>query len=131
VVLAAWYKRELKESILGKVYMNKSRLKGVDQDPKNNQIIYRQYLKAFKKGVFNFIKEDIDKYSNETIPRKYFSGGTVARYDNASLSIVPASLTQLADAAALSPQEDIVTDQNYAMSNMLPDAAMKSSALSF
>jgi len=75
VVLAAWYKLELKESFLGKIYMNKSRLKGVDQDPKNNQIIYQQYLKAFKKGVFNFIKEDVDKYSNENIPRKYFSGG--------------------------------------------------------
>ncbi len=75
VVLAAWYKRELKESFLGKVYMNKDRLKGVDQDPRNNQIIYQQYLKAFKKGVFNFIKEDVDRHSNETIPRKYFSGG--------------------------------------------------------
>jgi len=75
MLLAAWYKRALKESLLGKIYMNKSRIKGVDQDPRNNEIIYQQYLRAFKKGVFNFIKEDVDKYSNETIPRKYFSGG--------------------------------------------------------
>jgi len=75
MVLAAWYKRALKESLLGRIYMNKSRIKGVDQNPNNNEVIYKQYLKAFKKGVFNFIKEDVDKYTNETIPRKYFSGG--------------------------------------------------------
>jgi hypothetical protein len=124
VVLAAWYKRELKESFLGKVYTNKDRLKGVDQDPTNNQIIYQKYLKAFKKGVFNFIKEDVDKYSNETIPRKYFSGGVLTASYNRSVNGKPAlnvnkhpSAAQLADAAALSPQEDIVTEQNYAISN--------------
>ena len=75
MLLAAWYKRALKESLLSKIYADKARVKGVDQDPKNNEQIYRQYLRAYKKGVFNYIKEDIDKYTNETIPRKYFSGG--------------------------------------------------------
>ena len=59
MILAAWYKRALKESLLGRIYANKSRVKGVDQDPKTNEEIYRQYLKAYKKGVFNFIKEDV------------------------------------------------------------------------
>jgi len=77
MLLAAWYKRALKESLLSKIYANKAKVKGVDQDPKTNEEIYRQYLKAYKKGVFNFIKEDVDKYTNETIPRKYFSGGAV------------------------------------------------------
>ncbi|MBF0489848.1 MAG: hypothetical protein HQL15_04435 [Candidatus Omnitrophica bacterium] len=76
MLLAAWYKRALKESLLSKIYANKSKVKGVDQDPKTNEEIYQQYLKAYKKGVFNFIKEDVDKYSHQTIPRKYFSGGT-------------------------------------------------------
>jgi len=75
MIFATWYKQTLKESLLSKIYTDKSKVKGVDQDPKNNEEIYRQYLKAFKKGVFNFIKEDVDKYTNETIPRKYFSGG--------------------------------------------------------
>ena len=75
MVLAAWYKRALKESLLSKIYADKAKVKGVDQDPQTNEQIYRQYLKAYKKGVFNFIKEDLDKYTNETIPRKYFSGG--------------------------------------------------------
>ena len=75
MILATWYKHELKESLLGMVYANQAKVKGVDQNPKNNETIYRQYLKAFKKGVFNYIKEDADKYSNVIIPRKYFSGG--------------------------------------------------------
>jgi hypothetical protein len=77
MILAAWYKHALKESFLGRIYADKSRLKGVDQDPKNNEVIYKQYLRAFKKGVFNYIKEDVDKKSQETIPRKYFSGGAL------------------------------------------------------
>jgi hypothetical protein len=41
------------------------------------KLIYRQYLTGVQRKVcFNFIKEDVDKYTNETIPRKYFSGGT-------------------------------------------------------
>jgi len=83
MILAAWYKRALKNSLLGKIYANKIRLKGVDQPAcrqagthcEANEQIYRQYLKAYKKGVFNFIKEDIDQQTNEIIPRKYFSGG--------------------------------------------------------
>ena len=75
MILATWYKKALKESLLGKVYADRSKVKGVDQDPQNNEVIYQRYLKAFKKGVFNYIKEDVDKYTNETIPRKYFSGG--------------------------------------------------------
>jgi CheY-like chemotaxis protein len=75
MLLAAWYKRSLKESLLGKVYANKAKVKGIDQDPKANEEIYQQYLKAFKKGVFNYIKEDVDRYTHEAIPRKYFSGG--------------------------------------------------------
>jgi hypothetical protein len=77
MLLAAWYKRALRESLLSRIYANKAKLKGVDQDPKANEEIYRQYLKAYKKGVFNFIRDDVDKYSNQTIPRKYFSGGEV------------------------------------------------------
>jgi len=75
MVLAAWYKHALKASLLGEVYANKAKVKGVDQNPKNNEEIYKRYLRAFKKGVFNYIKEDVDKYTNEAIPRKYFSGG--------------------------------------------------------
>ncbi len=78
MILATWYKQALKESILGKVYADKAKIKGVDQNPKNNEQIYQQYLQAFKKGVYNYIKEDEDKFTNQPIPRKYFAGGVGA-----------------------------------------------------
>ena len=36
-----------------------------------------KYLQAYKKGVFNFIREDVDQTTQQTLPRKYFSGGVV------------------------------------------------------
>src|SRR3989338_5284294 len=85
MILAAWYKRALKESLLGKIYADKAKLKGLSSpnasvgDPGHYDIegIYQRYLQAFKKGVYNYIKEDVDKYTHQTIPRKYFSGGAV------------------------------------------------------
>ena len=82
MLLAAWYKRALKESLLSRIYANKAKVKGIDQDPRTNVAIYQQYLKAYKKGVFNFIKDDIDKYTHETIPRKHFSGETAGYSTN-------------------------------------------------
>ncbi|MBF0512165.1 MAG: hypothetical protein HQL13_07565 [Candidatus Omnitrophica bacterium] len=96
MVLATWYKQELKESLLGRIYADKARLKGVDQDPKINKVIYQRYLQAFKKGVFNYIKEDINKYTHETIPRKYFSGGfTKLAMTHAMKVITPESFAQV------------------------------------
>ncbi|MEI8010943.1 MAG: hypothetical protein WCI27_00490 [Candidatus Omnitrophota bacterium] len=77
MLLATWYKMTLKESILAKVYGDRSKVKGIDQDPAKNKEIYQKYVAAFKAGVYNMIKEDVDRYSQETIPRKYFSGGVV------------------------------------------------------
>ncbi len=42
--------------------------------------IYQQYLQAYKKGVFNYIKDDFPPLDGEgkggvAVPRKYFSGG--------------------------------------------------------
>lgn len=77
VILAAWFKQNLKQTLLGQVYVDKAKTKGVDVEDKTvNKKIYEQYLEAFKKGVYNYIKEDTDPVTKEVIPRKYFSGGT-------------------------------------------------------
>ncbi len=76
LILATWYKERLKDSLLGKVYVNQNKTKGIDTwDKEVNRKIYDQYIESFKKGVYNFIKEDIDPATQEIIPRKYFSGG--------------------------------------------------------
>ncbi len=76
LILAKWYKETIKESLLSKVYVDQKKIAGVNtDDPTLKDQIYAQYMEAYKKGVFNYIKEDYDRLSNETIPRKYFSGG--------------------------------------------------------
>ncbi|MBF0570690.1 MAG: hypothetical protein HQL12_02340 [Candidatus Omnitrophica bacterium] len=76
MILASWYKLELKESLLNQVYSNKGKTSGVlSDDPAVKEKIYQQYLQAYKKGVFNYIKEDLDTVSQQPMPRKYFSGG--------------------------------------------------------
>jgi len=80
MILATWYKQNLKESIFAKVYVDKNKTKGVDvKDKAINQKIYNQYLEAFKKGVYDYIKEDYDPTTKQIIPRKYFSGGTALK----------------------------------------------------
>ncbi|MCC6758231.1 MAG: DUF952 domain-containing protein [Candidatus Omnitrophica bacterium] len=96
VILATWYKKALKESLLGKVYADKSKVAGVETDDKDmKQRIYEQYLAAFKKGVYNLIKEESDS-AGDMIPRKYFSGGIKIANFTASSSLLtrPVSLAQ-------------------------------------
>lgn len=76
LILATWYKQNLKESLLGKIYLDKGKTGGLTvADKETSQKIYDQYVAAFQKGVHNFIKEDYDPVTKEIIPRKYFSGG--------------------------------------------------------
>ena len=100
MILATWYKKAFKESLLGKIYTDKAKIKGINQDPRANEAIYQQYLKAFKKGVYNFIREDEDKYTHQSVPRKYFAGGfdrrgLVVRVDQAQASLDKVDLSQV------------------------------------
>lgn len=112
MILATWFKKSLRESLLGKIYVDRSKVKGIEQDPKANEEIYQQYLQAFKKGVYSFIKDDFDKYSQQIIPRKYFSGGII------NTLLPPHGATQL------KPVLKIVNAQS-APPQMLNDLAMK------
>jgi len=79
LILATWYKKKIKDSILEQVYANKNKVAGILSSPNalvgDPQHIYQQYLKAFKKGVYNYIKEENDPVTQQPVPRKYFSGG--------------------------------------------------------
>lgn len=96
VILAAWYKQALKEGLLGKVYTDKAKIAGVEIDDKEmKQKIYEQYLEAFKKGAYNFIKEEEDPTTGDLIPRKYFSGG-IAEFGVSSSGILERETGSLA-----------------------------------
>ena len=96
LILATWYKKKIKDSILAQVYADKNKVKGIEykgsvilgvgmsyrgrplqqgNNPTDVDLIYQQYLQAFKKGAYNYIKEEQDPASLRMIPKKYFSGG--------------------------------------------------------
>lgn len=76
LILAMWYKQRLKESLLGQVYADKNRVKGVDLEDKTiKEKIYKKYLEAFQTGAYNYIREDYGTATQQIILRKYFSGG--------------------------------------------------------
>ena len=126
MVLASWYKLALKDAFLNQVYANKAKTGGVlVDDPQVKEEIYARYLEAYKKGVFNYIKEETDRASGETMPRKYFSGG---------LKIIPADPAQLIErATVLAPGDTIAKTGDLAMvtTNIArnPDAAMRVGAI--
>jgi hypothetical protein len=75
LILAFWYKNKIKESLLSKGYVDRKKTHGIDVEDKDMaQEIFQLYVKAYKKGVFNYVKEDVGP-DNQMIPRKYFSGG--------------------------------------------------------
>ncbi len=79
LILATWYKRALKSSLLGQKYVNQNKTNGVQvEDERVNQKIYERYIEAYRKGVYNLIREESDPVSKSAIPRKYFGGGTNA-----------------------------------------------------
>lgn len=97
LILAAWFKKKVKESLLSKVYVDRKKVTGVNiDDPEMSRRIWQQYVEAFKKGAYNYIKEEQDPYSQEILPRKYFSGG----FDYSMLSDISLNITH--DRAQLS-----------------------------
>jgi hypothetical protein len=84
LVLAAWYKRKLKASVLGRAYADRKKTHGIEtSETSAKEKIWQEYSETFRKGVYNLIREESDPYTLETIPRKYFSGGVVLSVDAA------------------------------------------------
>lgn len=104
MILATWYKRRLKESLLGQLYVDKNKTKGIDlQDKEAKYKIYNQYLEAFRKGAYDYIKEDYDPVAQEVVTRKYVSGGMA--YDPAMVAIVTPEQLDQAQRAEMSVED--------------------------
>jgi hypothetical protein len=179
LILAVWFKKRMKDTILGRKYMDQNKVAGIHYDhsviqsptrghvpegyvspstlptsqllnakaPQGNNLtpnddiefIYQRYLKAFKKGVFNYIKEEnIDTSlrgvegdaaisQRTTIPRKYFSGGFAVPGDFAMHSVDYAQ--------AITPEEAAVPDAAQVTVNLAtaqlsnPDLAMSNAVV--
>jgi hypothetical protein len=76
MILAGWYKNILKDSFLSQVYADTGKISGITiSETGLKEKVYRLYMEAYQKGVFNYVKEDFDRNAGQQIPRKYFSGG--------------------------------------------------------
>ncbi|MFH0753733.1 MAG: hypothetical protein V2A70_04135 [Candidatus Omnitrophota bacterium] len=114
MILSTWFKRNLKRSVVGQVYADQNKVAGIDfADKQDRGRIWAQYVEAFKKGVFNYIKEERDETTQELIPRKYFSGGF--QYDEAMVSEKPVDKKGMVDAAGaglVGAMMDVVVNLN-------------------
>ncbi len=118
LILATWYKNKIKDGILNKVYSDKNKILNLSfpnasiGDPEH---IYQEYLKAFKKGVFNYIKEDVIDF----LPRKYFSGGVIGapniKYVSPAM-ISPAQARYISQAMLVEVDGVVTMHSNQAMS---------------
>jgi hypothetical protein len=76
LILATWFKKKLKQHILARSYVDRKKVKGIEDDTEQTaEKIYQQYIKVLKDGVYNYVREDFDASSQSVIPRQYFSGG--------------------------------------------------------
>ncbi|MBF0388170.1 MAG: hypothetical protein HQL20_10025 [Candidatus Omnitrophica bacterium] len=133
LVLAAWFKRKIKESILDKVYVDQKKVVGVDvRDVADKERIYAQYLKAFQTGVYNYVKEEYVSATQETVPRKYFSGG--AEFTDSSMApallmkeVVPAEIMESVLRTKKGPLDTLSVRINPMGVDSIPSGRKKSS----
>ncbi|MBF0479306.1 MAG: hypothetical protein HQL26_07460 [Candidatus Omnitrophica bacterium] len=130
MILATWYKLALKDALLNQVYSNKGKTSGVlSNDPAVKEKIYNQYLQSFKKGTFDYIKEEYDASSQQIVPRKYFSGGLAPDMGIPKI-LDRAQIATPSDKVAMSAVGDMAMVQtNMAKVNGLPGAAIIDNAL--
>ncbi len=119
MLLAVWFKKKLVQGqlqgrhILSDIFIDRQKTIGNETDDPKAEIgsIYDTYVEAFKKGAYNLVKEEYDLYSQELIPRKYFSGG---------LLLDPSQALDIRPGAGYSPAQE--TDLVTAMVDIKPPA---------
>ena len=111
LILAKWYKEHIQNDILDRLYTDKNKVAGVElNDPASKEQIYARYLQAYKKGVFNYIKDEA------SMPRKYFSGGTY--FGGYTIAIDGAMTAVHADGTLESVIVDLAKSNDHAMSSL-------------
>ena len=83
LIMAAWFKNKLKNTILNESFLNKSKIQGADtQDKTIREKIYNEYLKAFQQGAYNIIKTERERPL--TPSHAYRQAGLTKRGDEVS-----------------------------------------------
>lgn len=120
MILATWYKVRLKESLLGKIYVDQNKTDGVTQeDPATNEKIWDQYVQSFKTGVFDLIQEDYDPTTQTIVPRKYFSGGVTFKSNRGSLAKIMTFVTGITLFAFMNQVQGAIKPSNFVQISVL------------
>lgn len=127
LILAAWYKKKIKESVISLSYAGQNKVLGLEYDGAKAgdiALIYERYLQAFKKGVYNYIKEEADPATGRLEPRKYFAGG--AFLGNVPMefrsSLPSTDLAQTSVSVRLEPMRYAANDAGYKLEKRILDA---------
>lgn len=76
LILATWFKRRIKKHLVNEVYSDKKKIFGISIQGKDlTKKIYSQYIEAYKRGAYNYIRRDYDRQLRQAIRRRYYSGG--------------------------------------------------------
>lgn len=112
LILATWYKENIRESFINRMYSDRNKVDGIDiRDKDAKERIYAAYMAAFRRGVYNMIREDYDPYSGQTVPRNYFSGGMNIK-PVVTVTDSPVNLPRDGDMALLSVKLDPMYEGN-------------------
>ncbi len=75
VILAAWFKQKLKDSIF-RYYLDKRKITGIDPyDETVKEKIFDLYAQAYRKGAYRYIKREFNRSRHAFSRREYYSGG--------------------------------------------------------
>ena len=75
MILATWYKQNLKSSVLGQSFVNKRKLQQDFETTQHIDDVYTQYITLFRDGLTNMIREEYDHVSQRLVSKKYLTGG--------------------------------------------------------
>ena len=75
LILAIWFKQKFQQSLYA-AYIDKGKISGIDlKDKGAREKIFKLYVEAFGKGVYNYLKKEVDPGNNKIIKRQYYCGG--------------------------------------------------------
>ena len=76
LILAKWYKQKVNNVIMENLYEGKNKLSGIKaKDEDIAKKIYKEYVRSYKQGVFDYVKEEYIVEKQEIVAQRYFSGG--------------------------------------------------------
>jgi hypothetical protein len=90
--LAVWYKRQIRAAARNTTqpllaYVDRHKTGGLTAVPGGVEDIYQRYLRVFRDGAREIIKEDYDPVSRQVFIRKYITGGVDAAMTGETLDL--------------------------------------------